>query len=43
MTKKNKQLTAQQSEEILKTLKTRFEKNKNRHTAIEWTNVREKA
>ncbi len=42
MTKKNKQLTAQQSEEILKTLKTRFEKNKNRHTAIEWTNVREK-
>jgi hypothetical protein len=42
MTKKNKQLTAQQSEEILKTLKTRFEKNKNRHTGIEWTNVREK-
>tara|TARA_B100002051_G_C16442922_1_gene489851 strand:+ start:99 stop:665 length:567 start_codon:yes stop_codon:yes gene_type:complete len=42
MTKKNKQLTAQQSEEILKTLKTRFEKNKNHHTAIEWTNVREK-
>lgn len=42
MTKKNKQLTAQESEEILKTLKTRFEKYKNRHTAIEWTNVREK-
>lgn len=42
MTKKNKQLTAQESEEILKTLKTRFEKHKNRHTGIEWTNVREK-
>lgn len=34
-----KQLSAEQSEQLLKTLKTRFEKNMNRHQGIEWTNV----
>ena len=38
---KNK-LSAKQSEELLKTLKTRFEKNKDRHKGIEWTKVQAK-
>ena len=34
-----KQLSPKQSEELLSTLKTRFEKNTNRHKGIEWTKV----
>ena len=37
-----KVLSSQQSEELLKTLKTRFEKNKNRHKGIEWAKVQAK-
>ncbi|HEX6428203.1 MAG TPA: DUF4256 domain-containing protein [Niastella sp.] len=35
---KNK-LSAEQRKELLSTLKARFEKNKNRHKGLEWTNV----
>lgn len=38
---KNK-LSAEQSTELLKTLKTRFEKNMKRHKGIEWTKVQAK-
>ncbi len=34
-----KKLTAEQRSEILNTLKTRFEKNKNRHKGIDWANI----
>ena len=34
-----KELSQKQREELLKTLKTRFEKNMNRHEGIEWTKV----
>lgn len=34
-----KQLSAEQREALLKTLKTRFEKNMDRHSGMEWTNV----
>ena len=34
-----KQLSAQQAEELLRALKARFEKNKNRHKGVEWANV----
>jgi hypothetical protein len=37
-----KKLSAEQSEELLNTLKTRFEKNKSRHKTLEWTNVQTK-
>ena len=37
-----KELSQRQQEELLETLKTRFEKNKNRHKGIEWPNVRAK-
>ena len=37
-----KQLSLKQSEELLTTLKTRFEKNINRHKAIEWAKVQTK-
>lgn len=37
-----KKLSAEQQVELLKILKTRFEKNKNRHKGIEWNNVEEK-
>lgn len=37
MSKKN--LSPNQMEDLLKTLKVRFEKNKNRHKAIEWSKV----
>lgn len=37
-----KKLTAGQSEELLKTLRARFEQNKNRHKGLEWTNVQAK-
>jgi len=35
-------LSPKQSEELLKTLKERFEKNKNRHRGIEWSKVEAK-
>jgi hypothetical protein len=35
-------LSPKQSEELLKILKSRFEKNKNRHKGIEWTKVQAK-
>ncbi len=41
MSSKNK-LSPQQSEELLKTLKTRFEKNTNRHKEISWDKVQTK-
>ena len=34
-----KKLSSEQSKELLKTLKTRFEKNMNRHKGIEWAKV----
>lgn len=40
--KNKKQLSADQREELLSTLKNRFEKNKNRHKAIEWKTVQAK-
>src|SRR3990167_6520995 len=44
MTKSNKishtkKLSPEQHEELLKTLKARFEKNMNRHKGFEWTKV----
>ncbi|MBL7961092.1 DUF4256 domain-containing protein [bacterium] len=43
MTKKNKnQLSPEQRDELLRTLKTRFEKNMNRHKGIEWAKVQAK-
>ncbi len=41
-TKNKKALTAKQSEELLVILKTRFEKNMNRHKGIEWNAVEAK-
>lgn len=38
----NKQLSPEQREGLLHTLKTRFEKNKNRHPGLEWANVQAK-
>jgi hypothetical protein len=37
-----KQLSAEQSSALLKVLKERFEKNKNRHATIDWTKVQSK-
>jgi len=37
-----KELSSKQREELLKTLKARFEKNMNRHKGIEWTKVHAK-
>ena len=37
-----KKLTREQQEELLKTLKTRFEKNMNRHKGLEWAKVQAK-
>src|SRR5215467_9074312 len=37
-----KKLSAEQPKELLAILKTRFEKNKNRHKNIEWANVEAK-
>ncbi|RPI14277.1 MAG: DUF4256 domain-containing protein [Ignavibacteriae bacterium] len=47
MTKKNKnsnnkELSAEKFEELLKALKTRFEKNMNRHKGIKWAKVQSK-
>ncbi|MBM7713258.1 DUF4256 domain-containing protein [Siminovitchia sp. FSL H7-0308] len=37
-----KELSLEQREELLKTLKARFEKNMDRHKGLEWTKVQEK-
>jgi len=37
-----KKLSSEQRDELLKTLKTRFEKNMNRHKGIEWAKVQAK-
>ena len=37
-----KKLSSEQRDELLKTLKTRFEKNMNRHKGLEWTKVQAK-
>lgn len=37
-----KQLSPEQSEELLNVLKTRFEKNMNRHKGLEWVKVKSK-
>lgn len=42
MTKKNKELSLEQQEELLQTLKKRFEKNMNRHKDLEWAKVQAK-
>lgn len=42
MKKIKKELSAQQREELLKTLKTRFEKNMNRHKNLDWSKVQAK-
>ncbi|CAG5074719.1 hypothetical protein DYBT9623_05407 [Dyadobacter sp. CECT 9623] len=40
--KNKKQLSSEQSAELIETLRTRFEKNKNRHKGIDWAKVQEK-
>src|SRR3989440_8631709 len=40
--KVDKDLSPKQREELLRTLKTRFEKNMNRHKGLEWTKVQAK-
>lgn len=41
--KNNKiELSTQQQEELLSTLKTRFDKNMNRHNEVEWSKIKEK-
>jgi hypothetical protein len=42
MKSNKKELSPEQREELLNTLKARFEKNKNRHKGVEWTKVQEK-
>jgi hypothetical protein len=42
MNSNKKELLPEQREELLKTLKDRFEKNRNRHKDIEWTKVQAK-
>lgn len=42
MNSNKKKLSAEQQEELLKTLQTRFEKNMKRHKNIEWAKVHEK-
>ena len=42
MSKFNKELFPEQREELLRTLKTRFEKNMNRHKDLEWIKVQAK-
>ena len=37
-----KELTSEQREELLNVLQTRFEKNKNRHTSLEWDKIQTK-
>lgn len=38
----NKELTSEEKEGLLNTLKLRFEKNNHRHEGIDWNNVKEK-
>jgi hypothetical protein len=40
--KTKKELSSEQREELLRALKSRFEKNMNRHIGIEWTKVKAK-
>ncbi len=42
MTKRNKELSLEQREELLITLKARFEKSMNRHKGLEWAKVQAK-
>lgn len=42
MEKQNRELSTQQQEELLGTLKVRFEKNMNRHKDLEWADVEAK-
>ncbi|MCE7064916.1 DUF4256 domain-containing protein [Dyadobacter sp. CY326] len=42
MSKNKGKLSSEQSEELLKTLKTRFEKNMSRHKGLEWDKVQAK-
>lgn len=35
----NEMLSKKQHEELLNTLKTRFEKNMNRHKGLDWTKI----
>lgn len=42
MTKENKELSLEQREELLKTLKSRFEKNMHRHQGLDWAKVQAK-
>lgn len=39
MNKTKKKLSSEQEQELLRTLKTRFEKNMNRHKGLEWSSV----
>jgi hypothetical protein len=39
-TKIKKELSAEQRDELLETLKTRFEKNSNRHKGVQWAEVK---
>jgi len=42
MSNNKKKLSQQQTEELLKTLKGRFEKNRNRHKGLEWAAIQAK-
>ncbi|MDC3418410.1 DUF4256 domain-containing protein [Aquibacillus salsiterrae] len=42
MTKSNKDLSIELRDQLIKTLKTRFEQNMHRHQTIEWANVQTK-
>lgn len=42
MINEKRELSPEQREELLRTLKTRFEKNMNRHKGFEWAEVQEK-
>jgi len=42
MIRANRELSAEQREELLKLLKIRFEKNPNRHKGLEWAEVQAK-
>lgn len=42
MTNKKKELSPEERDELISTLKTRFENNINRHTSIEWADVEAK-
>ncbi|WP_280771579.1 DUF4256 domain-containing protein [Salipaludibacillus daqingensis] len=42
MPNKNKELSLEQQEELLQTLKARFEKNRHRHKGVEWDKVQKK-